>query len=318
MYFRRLPFRFAQAQMTKSLCGLLCSLSLWACEQDTVSVELVGVQPAQNAEVPQGQVTFSWISNGFGDYHFRLGTEDMQVILLDTVVASSQLTLAPALVRATGYHWEVTQGPAKLVRDFVTTDENTLFLVSPLNGAVLPLTGNTFTWESWSQGPFQFRLGDSGMVHVYVDETVTGHAYTPSISLQPGGSYQWEVSQPGQLITSRLRAMSIQQLAIGQHGGNWIRTQYSDPNSNVTNGTGILSVTPTGIGYTVEVVGQTSPIYVEPYRVFGGVQFCEDLANGYPHQYTDFEYDYVHNTFSLLSHYGVGNGSYTRVEFTSN
>jgi hypothetical protein len=316
MHQHHIKFNFAQAPSIAFLFCLLLGLGLSACERDAVTVDVVGLQPAQNAIIAPGSIHFSWVTNGAGDCRFRLGTADMQTILLDTLVASSQLTITPELVRGAAYRWEVTQGFAKLARDFTAADVSSLLVRSPADGAVLPLTGNTFSWESPSQGPFQFRLGDSGMVHVYVEETVGGHAYTPAIALQPGASYQWEVSQPGQLISATFKAKTIQQLAAGQHNGVWKRTQYSDPNSNVTNGAGVLSITPTGIGYTVEVVGLTSPVYVQPYRVLAGVEYCEDTGNGYPHQYTDLEIDYVNGKFTLLSHYGVGNGSYTRVEFS--
>lgn len=317
MHKHQLKFSFAQAHKITLLFCLLLVFGLSACERDVVTVEVLGLQPAQNAEIAPGSIHFSWVSNGAGDFRFRLGTSDMRTILLDTLVASNQLTIRPELERGAAYRWEVIQGPAKLVRYFTAADDRTLFVASPAQGAVLPLNGNTFTWDSPSLGPFLFRLGDSGMVNVYVEETVNGHSYTPALILEPGATYQWEVSQPGQLISARFTAKTIQQLVAGQYSGTWIRTVYHDPTSNYTNGVGVLSITPTGIGYTVEIPGLVAPIYVQPYRSFAGVQYSEDPGNGWPHQYTELSVDYTNNIFTLVSHQGVGNGSYTQIDFTT-
>jgi hypothetical protein len=314
----RLKRNFAHAPGIKILLCLLLSLSLWACERDTIATEIVGLSPAQGAEVTPGAIHFKWVSNGYGDYHFRLGTADMQVILLDTVLSASELRVMPGLVRGAAYHWEVTQAGAELARDFVTADIATLLLLSPAEGAALPLTGNTFTWEHFSQGPFQFRLGDSGMAHLLVEETVTGHSYTPNFTLQPGGSYQWEVATPGEVASARFKGMSLQQLAAGQHGGQWTRKVYSDPNTTITTGAGVLRVVPDGAGYTVEVIGQTDPVYVQPTSVYQGVQYCSVPNDDYPHNFTDFEFDFVHYTYHLITRRGVGNASFNELVFDSN
>lgn len=309
---------FGHAPGSSCLFGLLLILSLWACERDTINTEIVGISPAQGAEVTPGTLQFKWVSNGQGDFRFRLGTVGMQEILLDTLLSASSLTVTPSLVRGAAYHWEVTQAGAELAADFVAADVNTLFLTSPADGATLPLNGNTFTWDHYTQGPFLFRLGDSGMVHVFVEETVSGHSYTPSFALLPGGSYQWEVVAAGEVATASFKGMSMQQLAAGQHNGQWTRKIYSDPNTTITTGTGVLSVVPNGTGYTVEVIGQTNPVYVEPVYVNQGVQHCRVPNDDYPHNFTDFDFDYVNNTYHLIARYGAGNASFNELVFDSN
>ena len=309
----------AYGQVLVLLAALV--LSLWACERDTVSTEIVGIQPAQGAEVTPGTLQFKWVSNGYGDFRFRLGTADMQVILLDTVLSASQLTITPSLVRGAGYRWEVQQGGAQLAREFATADIATLSMVQPVPADSMPLTGNTFAWNHYTQGPFRFRLGDPGMVNVLVDTTISGRSYTPSYRLDPGVRYQCEVSVNGEVASAQFTSISIQQLAVGDHPGTWHRRVYNDPNSTSTTGTGILRVLPTGAGYTVDVLTGSSwpnPVYVQATHVIQGVQYCTDTLGDTNHNFTKFQYDFVHNTCSLFSRYGPGNASFVEMEFDSN
>ena len=189
-------------------------LALAGCEPEPVNLDIVGIYPAQNAEVAPGSITFSWLSNGYGDYRFRLGNAEMSTILLDTILSVNTLTIAPELDRAATYRWEVTQGPARLERDFVAADVATLSLESPSEGAVLPLTGNTFTWKSNSQGPFRFRLGDSTLTQVLVDQNIYGSSVTPAVTLDPNTRYRWEVRVDNKTATATFTTANVSQITL--------------------------------------------------------------------------------------------------------
>lgn len=204
----------SKAGRIQLLLAAWLGLALTGCEPEPVSIDIVGIYPAQNAEVAPGSITFSWLSNGYGDYRFRLGNAEMSTILLDTILSVNTLTIAPELDRAATYHWEVTQGPARLDRDFVAADVATLVLESPANGAILPLSGNTFTWRSNSQGPFRFRLLDSTATQVLVDQNIYGTSVTPAITLDPNTPYTWDVRVDNKTASAAFTTANVAQITL--------------------------------------------------------------------------------------------------------
>lgn len=193
---------------------LFVLLGFTACEQETVGTEIVGIYPAANAEVAPGGITFKWISNGFGNYRFRLGNADMSTILVDTTLAENSLYVNLLLTRAATYHWEVQQGTALLARNFIAADQATLSLVSPTDGTVIQLSGTTFTWASNAQGPFRFRLGDSTLSTVVVDQNVYALSVTPSITLTPNTTYRWEVRVEDKAVSALVRTASASLITL--------------------------------------------------------------------------------------------------------
>lgn len=204
----------SKAGCIRFLLAACLGMTLTGCEPEPVTLDIVGIYPAQGAAVAPGSITFSWLSNGYGDYRFRLGNAEMSTILLDTVLSVNTLTIAPELDRAATYHWEVTQGLARLDRDFIAADLATLRLESPANGAVLPLTGNTFTWKSNSQGPFRFRLIDSTTTQILVDQNIYGASVTPAITLDPNTRYYWDVRVENLTATANFITANVAQINL--------------------------------------------------------------------------------------------------------
>lgn len=73
MHEHQLNFSFAQAHKITLWFCLLLVFGLSACERDVVTIEVLGRLPAQNAEVAPGNIQFSWVSIGAGDFHHGVG-----------------------------------------------------------------------------------------------------------------------------------------------------------------------------------------------------------------------------------------------------
>jgi hypothetical protein len=73
MHEHPLKSSLAQARKITLWFCLLLGLGLSACDRDVVTIEGLGRQPAQNAEIAPGNIQFSWVSNGTGDSHQGVG-----------------------------------------------------------------------------------------------------------------------------------------------------------------------------------------------------------------------------------------------------
>jgi hypothetical protein len=192
-----------------------------------------------------------------------------------------------------------------------------LVAISPAASAEIEPGNSIFKWASTGFGDYHVRILKASSGEVLADTVLAGTEFASGLTFQPGADYFWEIEQSGVKLVSAFRAKSTQQLIVGQHNGTWEKWVYSDPDLVVTNGVGDLSVTASGAGVVVELIGQTEPVYLEPGLPFGGIVYCRDTAGGYPHRFTDLAYDYAANTISFISRDGVGNASYKEWRFQS-
>lgn len=217
------------------LCSCLVVFSLLtctsACERDQVQTEVVAVYPIQGETASADGLTFKWVANGHGDYHFRLGDVDMQQIVVDTVLEANVFTYVGNLESGKRYRWEVTQGGAHLAEEFVAVRSPQFALLYPQPGTALPLTGTEFRWQCNSTAPVHFRLSKVGASNALVDTLTHASSYRLYTLLEPNVAYHWEVELDGvrsgmDLTTANVALLALLEPAQGADVPPCCQTQF--------------------------------------------------------------------------------------------
>lgn len=212
---------------------IITSFIFFSCE-DIVSVQDISVQeihilaPVSGAMLEEGEITLSWSSVDLADrYEYQVASpsfidaQEIQSTLIETDSLQTTITATTTLnagdyewrVRAmnTAYNTNFTTASFNVVTPVVPLSDQTVVLLSPIDGLETTETSITFSWE---------EIVVATSYRLIISNTTTGEqiyqsasdATTQTVALE-AGTYTWQVRAETDTASTLYsqRALTIQE-----------------------------------------------------------------------------------------------------------